>query len=257
MLSALPPLCPRTCWAWALFSLLCFQPGLSTPACLLQKGVGRKATSFQAHGSTSNPSSLRSTACARVTSLFVRPETSKPSGDLLGGLDMKNVGDEMEQRSRQPLQALIRQGVGAHRTGHVPGAPQPPAQGRGCQGLACLGQGSPAYCRLSKASTPAACGPGLSPWDNSLYSDRDQAAPPLAHRCGLSLAQGRSLRLWVAGEEEGGTGSLGRQEGAVPNPVLSSPGETGPGGHASEDARQRGQHMKAVLSLEGHQRDPN
>lgn len=31
-------------------------------------------------------------AYARVTSSFVRPETSKPSGDLLGGLNMKNVG---------------------------------------------------------------------------------------------------------------------------------------------------------------------
>lgn len=30
-------------------------------------------------------------AYARVTSSFVRPETSKPSGDLLGGLNMKNV----------------------------------------------------------------------------------------------------------------------------------------------------------------------
>lgn len=29
---------------------------------------------------------------ARVTSSFLRPETSKPLGDLLGGLNMKNVG---------------------------------------------------------------------------------------------------------------------------------------------------------------------
>lgn len=91
------------------------------------------ATSLQAVASTSNPCSLRSAVCARVTSLFVRPETSKPSGDL-GGLDMKNVRDEMEGRSRWLLWALIRQGVGAKQDGTGRQVTQPPVLGRGLQG---------------------------------------------------------------------------------------------------------------------------
>lgn len=51
------------------------------------------------HSLTSNPCSLRGAVCARVTSLFVRPETSKPSGDLLSGLDMKNVRDETSKKA--------------------------------------------------------------------------------------------------------------------------------------------------------------
>lgn len=69
----------------------------------------------------------------------------------------------MEQRSRRPLWTLIRQWVGAHRTGHVTRAPLPPAQGWGCQGRAHLGQGVSACCRLSKATIPAACKPGPLP----------------------------------------------------------------------------------------------
>lgn len=135
----LPSFPPGICQTRTHLSLFWLPAGPSLPTptgllqaagCPMQRGAGKPLSSGPA-ASTSNPSSLRSAACAGVTSLFVRPETSKPLGDLLGGLDMKNVGDKMEQRSRRPLRALIRQGVDADRMGQGIRAAQPPAQGKG------------------------------------------------------------------------------------------------------------------------------
>lgn len=76
------------------------QPALASslgpPACLLQAGL---AASLRARSFHIKPSLIRKRCVCWVTSLFVLPETSKPSGDLLGGLDMKNVGDETEREA--------------------------------------------------------------------------------------------------------------------------------------------------------------
>lgn len=46
-------------------------------------------------------SSLRSPVSTVVTSLFTHPKTSKPSGDFLGGFNIKKY-EEMKQSKRQP-----------------------------------------------------------------------------------------------------------------------------------------------------------
>lgn len=43
-----------------------------------------------------------------VTSLFTHPKTSKPSGDFLGGFNIKISGDETEQKAARCILVLIR-----------------------------------------------------------------------------------------------------------------------------------------------------
>lgn len=53
-------------------------------------------------------SSLRSPVSTVVTSLFTHPKTSKPSGDFLGGFNIKISGDETEQKAAWCILVLIR-----------------------------------------------------------------------------------------------------------------------------------------------------
>lgn len=142
--------------------------------------------------------------CARVTSLFVHPETSKPSGDLLGGLDMKTVGDETEQRSRRPLRVLIRQGWGH------------PAQGTGCAGRAPPGRGVQPAAGLLRPQSQVAWRPEPAPLParplevgeagpSGEFTLQPGSAPLLAHKCRSSLRLHRPVSL-SGGEEEGGSG---------------------------------------------------